>query len=79
LGYRDKWHLFDQILMSENLAYPQPGNYFFWKAGIFNPPFLVTSEGPYAGYPKRTYASGIYQGGFSDHFPVYVYLLKKMD
>jgi endonuclease/exonuclease/phosphatase family metal-dependent hydrolase len=79
LGYRDQWHLFDQILLSPNLIYRDTGHYFFWKAGIFNPSFLVTSEGPYAGYPKRTYASGIYQGGFSDHFPVFIYLLKKVN
>lgn len=78
LGYRDQWHLFDQILLTSNLAHPQPDHYFFWKAGIFNPSFLVTREGPYIGYPRRTYASGIYQGGFSDHFPVFIYLVKKV-
>lgn len=79
LGYRDQWHLFDQILLTENLIHSEPGHYFFWKAGIFNPPFLVSSEGPHLGYPKRTYASGIYQGGYSDHFPVFVYLIKRVD
>ncbi|MCE2613404.1 endonuclease/exonuclease/phosphatase family protein [Flavobacteriaceae bacterium D16] len=79
LGYKDQWHLFDQILLSPNLVDQESGHYFFWRAGIFNPSFLVTSEGPYTGYPKRTYASGIYQGGFSDHFPVFIYLLKKVN
>ncbi|MCX2718317.1 endonuclease/exonuclease/phosphatase family protein [Lentiprolixibacter aurantiacus] len=79
LGYRDQWHLFDQIILTSNMAQPQSGNYFFWKAGIFNPPFMVTSEGPFRRYPKRTYVSGIYQDGYSDHFPVYIYLLKKVE
>ncbi len=79
LGYRDQWHMFDQILMTKNLIQPKPVHYYFWKAGIFNPPFLVTRNGPYTGYPKRTYASGIYIGGYSDHFPVYVYLIKNAD
>ncbi|MDX1314938.1 MAG: endonuclease/exonuclease/phosphatase family protein [Eudoraea sp.] len=76
LGYRDQWHMFDQILLSKKLASPNPNHYFLWKAGVFNPPFLITKHGPYAGYPKRTYASGIYQNGFSDHFPVFIYLIK---
>ena len=79
LGYRDQWHMFDQILLSKNLALSHSNHYFFWKAGIFNPPFLVSREGPYRGYPKRTYAAGVYQGGFSDHFPVFVYLIKKVE
>lgn len=78
LGYKDQWHLFDQILISNNLVRRETGQYFYWKAGIFNPSFLVTQEGPYSGYPKRTYASGSYQGGYSDHFPVYLYLLRKV-
>ena len=79
LGYRDQWHMFDQILLTQNLVIQESGNYFFWKAGIFQPPFLVTNLGPLTGFPKRTYASGIYQGGYSDHFPVYIYLIKKAE
>ena len=77
-GYKDQWHLFDQILVSNNLVQRESGHFFFWKAGIFNPSFLVAQEGPYSGYPKRTYAAGNYQGGFSDHFPVYLYLIRKV-
>ena len=79
LGYRDQWHLFDQILVSKELVAPDRSTYKFWKAGVFNPPFLTTQEGPYKGYPFRTYASGRYQGGYSDHFPVYVYLIRKVE
>lgn len=79
LGYRDQWHLFDQILVSLELVAPNRGTYKFWKAGVFNPPFLTTQEGPYKGYPFRTYASGRYQGGYSDHFPVYAYLIRKVE
>lgn len=79
LGYRDQWHLFDQILVSQELVAPNRDTYKIWKAGVFNPPFLTTQEGPYKGYPFRTYASGRYQGGYSDHFPVYVYLIRKVE
>ncbi len=79
LGYRDQWHLFDQILVSENLLSGKNRNYQLWKAGVFNPPFLVSREGRFKGYPFRTYTSGSYTGGFSDHFPVYIYLIKKAE
>jgi hypothetical protein len=34
-------------------------------------------KGKYKGYPLRTYAGGSYIGGYSDHFPVYLYLIRK--
>lgn len=76
LAYRDKWSLFDQIFFTSNLLRTDDTKYRFWKAGIFNPPYLVSESGPYKGYPFRTYAGGAYTGGFSDHFPVYIYLIK---
>lgn len=79
LGYRDQWHLFDQILISPKLLSPHERTYRFWKAGVFNPSFLITREGRYKGYPYRTYAGGSYQGGYSDHFPVYMYLVRKVE
>jgi exonuclease III len=78
LAYRDKWNLFDQIFFTKNLLDPQHGDYRFWKAGVFNPPYLVTKKGQYKGYPFRTYAGGSYTGGYSDHFPVYIYLIKEV-
>jgi len=76
LAYRDKWNLFDQIYFTENLLRPKGGNYRFWKVGVFNKPYLVSKKGQYKGYPFRTYAGGSYAGGYSDHFPVYMYLIK---
>ncbi|MCJ7466386.1 MAG: endonuclease/exonuclease/phosphatase family protein [Maribacter sp.] len=76
LAYRDHWNLFDQIFMTANLVDPNSQEYRFWKAGIFKPPYLVTQSGPYKGYPFRTYSAGNYTGGYSDHFPVYIYLVK---
>ncbi|MRI01438.1 endonuclease/exonuclease/phosphatase family protein [Kriegella sp. EG-1] len=75
LAYRDKWNLFDQIYFTANLLESE-NKYRFWKAKIFNPNYLVTKKGQYKGYPYRTYAGGSYAGGYSDHFPVYIYLIK---
>ncbi|PCJ95391.1 MAG: endonuclease [Flavobacteriaceae bacterium] len=75
LAYRDKWNLFDQIFFTANLL-KNDTSFSFWKAGVFNPPYLSTSKGKYKGYPYRTYAGGNYSGGYSDHFPVYMYVIK---
>ncbi|SFR37855.1 Endonuclease/Exonuclease/phosphatase family protein [Robiginitalea myxolifaciens] len=75
LAYRDQWSLFDQVLFN-GCWFEGDGGYKFWKAGIYNPDYLKTPEGPFKGYPYRTYAGGNYLGGFSDHFPVYALLIR---
>ncbi|MCM5662049.1 endonuclease/exonuclease/phosphatase family protein [Galbibacter mesophilus] len=77
LAYRDKWSLFDQFFFTENLTRNQTG-YQFWKAGVFNADYLKTKTGKYKGYPWRSYAAGAYTAGYSDHFPVYIYLVKEV-
>ena len=77
LAYRDGWNLFDQIILSETFLKNDYETYQFYKAGIFNPIYLITTSGQYRGYPFRSYDYGGYTGGYSDHFPVYVYLIKE--
>ena len=78
LAYRDKWNLFDQMYFTSNLINDKKTSYGFWKAQVFNPTYLLDPNGKYKGYPLRTYAGGAYIGGYSDHFPVYLYLIKKV-
>ena len=48
------------------------------KAIIFNAPFLLEPDNTYLGQkPFRTFNGFKYQGGFSDHLPVFVDLLEK--
>ncbi len=75
LFYRDAGDIFDQIMVSEPLIRSDRSSFRYWKAGIYNKPFLIQKEGQYKGYPLRHSANEI---GFSDHFPVYIYLLKEM-
>ncbi len=77
LAYRDKWNLFDQLFFTSNLLQNTNGRYRFWKAGVFRSLYLTTKKGRYKGYPFRTYAGGSYLGGYSDHFPVYLYLIRE--
>ena len=76
LAYRDAWNLFDQIIMSTELTKKDFSSYRFYKAGIFNKSYLETPQGQYKGYPFRSFANG-FTGGYSDHFPVYIYLIKE--
>lgn len=77
LAYRDGWNLFDQILLSKPFLDTNYSKYSFYKANIFNEHFLVTPTGQYKGYPFRSFGNGAFTGGYSDHFPVYVLLIKK--
>ena len=77
LAYRDNWNLFDQIIISTELTKKEFSSYRFYKAGIYNKTYLVNAHGRYKGYPYRSYAEGRYTGGYSDHFPVYIYLIKE--
>ncbi len=75
LAYRDAWDIFDQIIISEPLLQKDYSTFRYWKVGIFNKPFLIQKTGQYKGYPLRNQLSG--EPGFSDHFPVYIYLIKE--
>ncbi|MBL7105412.1 MAG: endonuclease, partial [Bacteroidales bacterium] len=45
-------------------------------AKIFNPDFLFEEDMKYLGIkPFRTYSGPKYQGGFSDHLPIYLDLI----
>ena len=82
LAYRDAWNLFDNIVVSENLATGSTGELRLQKVfkkfygGIFNRPYLMQKEGQYKGYPLRTFVGNNFQSGFSDHLPVYIYIGK---
>ncbi|MFM2138815.1 MAG: hypothetical protein RJA57_1122 [Bacteroidota bacterium] len=78
LAYQDAWGLFDQILISQSwLSRDQPG-FFYYQQRIFNREYMVENIGKYKGYPMRTWDGNRYRGGYSDHFPTYIIVLKKM-
>lgn len=68
------WMLFDQIILSNNFFPPTNQKLEFKSAHIFNPPFLTNPKGRHKTEPFRTYTGKYYQGGYSDHFPVYILL-----
>ncbi len=81
LGYRDNINLFDQIFMTSPLLTKDKDytSWRFYKANIFNPNYLINSKGRYKGYPFRSFSNSTFTGGYSDHFPVYIYLVRKKE
>jgi hypothetical protein len=79
LGYRDNINLFDQIFFTSTLVSNNKdfSSYRFYKAGIYNPSYVINKEGQYKGYPMRSYSFSTYAGGYSDHFPVYIHLIRE--
>ena len=83
LAYRDVWNLFDIIAVNGELIGSKPTTWQLYRdpettdmAFIFKQPFMIQQSGQYKGYTLRTFVGGQWQGGYSDHFPVYVYLVK---
>ena len=79
LAWRDNWNLFDQLICTSNLI--ETGNdfstYKLYKARVFNQPYLKQSKGNFKGYPFRTFVGPNWLNGYSDHFPVYLLLIKE--
>lgn len=76
LAYKSQWNLFDQIILSGNLVDTPDNRWHFYRADVLNKDFLKDTEGNRQGYPKRTFASGSYLNGYSDHFPTEVFLIR---
>lgn len=78
LAYQDAWGLFDQIVISHGWLDKDQQGYHFYKAHIYNPEYMVQQTGKYRGYPKRTWDGTTYNYGYSDHFPTFIVMLKKV-
>jgi hypothetical protein len=76
LFYRDAGDIFDQIMVSQQFTLPDYSSFRYWKSGIYNMPYMIQTTGQYKGYPLR---HSINEVGFSDHFPVYIYLIKQIN
>lgn len=77
LAYNDAWNLFDQIIISSAWLDKKQNGFFFKDARIFRKDFMINQNGHFRGYPKRTFDGNKYIGGYSDHLPTYIVLLKK--
>jgi len=71
-----QWNLFDQIIISTNFFINSTTQFEYETANIFDEDFLKLFSGKFKGTPFRTYAGKKYNGGYSDHFPVYAIFKK---
>lgn len=77
MAYRDAWSLFDQMIVSQPFVNKKAGGWQLYKAVVFRRPWLLQTEGAFRGYPFRTYVGDIFINGYSDHLPVYLFMLKR--
>jgi len=62
-----EWGILDQLIVSSNLLSKTKG------AHIFSPDFLLLEDDRWLGKkPFRTFNGMVYQGGYSDHLPVWL-------
>lgn len=78
LAYQDAWSLFDQIMLSQSWLDKKQAGFFFYQNHVFKKPYMTENMGRYKGYPLRTYSGNTFQDGYSDHFPTYIILLKRI-
>lgn len=71
-----QWNLFDQILITTNFFKNSTTAFEYDSANIFDEAFLKLFSGKFKGTPFRTYVGKKYNGGYSDHFPVYAIFKK---
>lgn len=71
--YRNKRHVYDFIAVSEN-ALNSGKIRISEHCGIFVRDYMVHSGAARQGYPLRSFESGKYTAGYSDHLPVYMML-----
>lgn len=74
--FQGEWGMLDQIIVSANLLNKANSLYTAESDNhIMDAEFLLEEDQAFLGkMPKRTYVGMNYQGGFSDHLPVYLNL-----
>ena len=76
--YKNKWLMLENIIVSKKLFASKSGmNLSGTEGNIYSPAWLLKYN-PKAGeaIPYKTYGGDKYLGGYSDHLPVYIVLIK---
>lgn len=69
--YRGDWGVLDQIIISAGMMDKKAFSWVLNSTHPFRPDYLLESGGKYHGWPYRMFRSGAYQGGYSDHLPIF--------
>jgi predicted extracellular nuclease len=76
LQYRKEWNMLDQFMMNKPLLDCAKKKFCYrpGSAHVFKPEWMQSTEDKFKGTPLRTFGGNKYLNGYSDHFPVYLYL-----
>ena len=74
--YKHSWNLFDQIIISGAFLQNKNHKLRYEKSEIFRPDFIIDHYKGHEGEPKRSFVGTHWINGYSDHFPVILYLGK---
>ncbi len=77
LMYQHQWYLFDQIMISGGFLHGRRGLQLD-KIEVFTPELITDHRNIYEKVPKRSFAGTYWMHGYSDHFPVLIYLKNNM-
>ncbi len=72
--FDDNWNLFDQIMISRPLTHATKNHLHYESAEIYKPDFLISHKKDHEGEPLRSTIGPHCVNGYSDHFPVLLYL-----
>jgi predicted extracellular nuclease len=75
--HRGEWNFLDQFLLNKNLVNKGAKiSYISQSTAVFKEEWMLETEEKYKGNPKRTFGGKKYLNGYSDHLPVYLYLMQ---
>ena len=72
--YRHSWNLFDQVIISGAFLHNKNQKLHYEKAEIYKPDFIIDHYKGHEGEPHRSFVGPHWINGYSDHFPVILYL-----
>ncbi len=73
--YNREWLMYDQVIVNQVAVKNKGWHYQEGSAQVYHPDWLHYQNDPRKG-PYKTYQGNQYFGGYSDHFPVYVKLVR---
>jgi predicted extracellular nuclease len=75
-NFRGNWNMLDNIIVSSNLLDDKGFEVMGSQGFIFHQDWMEFTNRQGVMYPNRTYGGPNYYGGVSDHFPVYIRLMR---
>ena len=79
IRFEGKWELIDQLIVSKSLASGDSPITLNGRMRIYAAPFLLTADEEYGGEkPLRTFNGFSYIGGYSDHLPIFISLVRAL-